>query len=411
LGWTASCSKEDDGSFFEPALWHASFSNSAAAVDKDETKKGQAMSVAGWATKEGTDRYRKRFAGTTAPDHFHQHEGLWLSSIGIGTYLGNHDDSTDELCRDAVIRTVELGANVIDSAINYRFQRGERSVGAALNELGRKGFDRSEIIVATKGGFIPFDDAPPADIRAYFTDTFVKPGIANFSDVVAGCHCMTPKYLLNQLSCSLRNLGLDCIDIYYVHNPETQLGEVTRAAFNQRLLDAFAALESAVAAGKIRRYGTATWNGYRSEPQAKDYLSLAEVVEIAEKAGGKNHHFKVVQLPFNLAMPEALTEKNQEIEGQKASAFEAAARLGIIVMSSASILQGQLAGELPPVMAEIFRDLKTNAQRALQFVRSNPGVAVALVGMKQIPHVDENLEAARVPLTPWEHYLKLFQSS
>ena len=82
-------------------------------------------------------------------------------------------------------------------------------------------------MVATKGGFIPYDGTPPKDPRSYIEQTFIKPGLAAASDIVSGCHCMTPKYLLNQLDCSLRNLDLEAIDIYYVHNPETQLGKIT----------------------------------------------------------------------------------------------------------------------------------------------------------------------------------------
>ncbi|TAK09584.1 aldo/keto reductase, partial [bacterium] len=211
--------------------------------------------------------------------------------------------------------------------------------------------------------------------------------------------------------CSRKNLDVECIDIYYVHNPETQLAEASRSEFNERLLKAFEALEGAVSAGKIRMYGTATWNGYRNDPEAKDYLSLAEVVEIAEKAGGENHHFKVIQLPFNLAMPEALTKKNQQVEGQMLSILEAAQTLGITIMCSASILQGQLSRNLPPVVGEVFAGLETDGQRSLQFVRSTPGAAVALVGMKQISHVEENLKVAQLPPVPWEQYAKLFKGS
>ncbi|MBI2985629.1 MAG: aldo/keto reductase [Deltaproteobacteria bacterium] len=369
------------------------------------------MSTPGWATEEGTASYCQRFHDRVPSDHFRLHQGLWLSSIGIGTYLGDHDAATDLLYQRAVVRTVELGSNVIDSAINYRFQRSERSIGAALKELSTKGIGRNQIVLATKGGFIPFDASPPRDVRSYFTETFVKPGIASFSDVVAGSHCMTPSYLMNQLECSLENLDAECIDIYYLHNPETQLAKVSRGEFNERLLKAFEALEGAVSAGKIRMYGTATWNGYRNDPGARDYLSLAEVVEIAKKAGGEGHHFKVIQLPFNLAMAEALTKKTQEVEGAKLSALEAAQTLGITVMCSASILQGQLSSHLPPIVIEVFHDLETDGQRSLQFVRSTPGVAVALVGMKQLAHVEENLKLAAIPPARPEQYAKLFSES
>src|ERR687885_435514 len=93
------------------------------------------MPLDGSATTEGTARYRDRFKGRAAENHFRLEQNLWLSSIGIGTYLGDWDEATDERYTQAVVRAVELGANVIDTAANYRFQRSERSIGAALEQL------------------------------------------------------------------------------------------------------------------------------------------------------------------------------------------------------------------------------------------------------------------------------------
>jgi aryl-alcohol dehydrogenase-like predicted oxidoreductase len=368
------------------------------------------MRLPGSATPEGTDRYRKRFHGKIPLEHFREAQRLWMSSIGIGTYLGNYDEATDQAYHQAVVRAVETGCNVIDSAINYRLQRSERSIGTALKELATKGYHRDEIVIATKGGFIPFDGTPPKDTRRYFEETFIKPGVALPSDLT-GSHCMTPKYLMNQLDCSLRNLDVACIDIYYVHNPETQLGAVTREEFDNRLLNAFKAMEEAVAAGKIRMYGIATWNAFRNEVSAKDYLSLAEVVALGKSAGGKNHHFKVIQLPLNLGMSEALSSINQRVDGKELTVLAAAQALDITVMCSASVLQGQLTRNLPSIISETFEGMETDGQRALQFVRSTPGVTTALVGMKQLSHVEENLRTARVAPAPWEQYSRLFQSA
>jgi aryl-alcohol dehydrogenase-like predicted oxidoreductase len=209
----------------------------------------------------------------------------------------------------------------------------------------------------------------------------------------------------------LRNLNVDCIDLYYVHNPETQLGHVARDEFNRRLRAAFEALEAAVAAGKIRMYGTATWNGYRNETGAQDHLSLVEIVALAEEVGGKDHHFKAIQLPFNMAMPEAVTVQNQEVNGHTVTLLEAAAQLGVTVICSAAILQGQLAGNLPDILARVFGGLATDAQRAIQFVRSTPGVGVALIGMKQGFHVEENLKVAELAPVTQDQYVELFQDS
>jgi len=107
-------------------------------------------------------------------------------------------------------------------------------------------------------------------------------------------------------------------------------------------------------------------------------------------------------------MTEAFTSANQEIGGEAESLLEAARRLGIYVMSSASIYQGQLARNLPPVIGGFLPGLETDAQRALQFVRSTPGVGTALVGMTRRTHVEENARLASVSPLPWEEFGKLF---
>lgn len=369
------------------------------------------MKLTGSATAQGTERYRKRFTGKIPAEHFRRAQGLWMSSIGIGTYLGNYDDATDRLYHHAVVQAVESGCNVIDSAINYRLQRSERAIGTALKDLATKGYPRDEIILASKGGFIPYDGTPPNDARQYIEERFIKPGLASPAEIIGGCHCMAPRYIINQLDCSLRNLDVERLDIYYLHNPEIQLGKITRQEFDTRLLRAFEALEAAVSGGKINLYGMATWNCFRNPADAKDYLSLADVVAMAQRAGGQEHHFKVIQLPINLGMSEALSSANQPLHGHQHTLLEAAQDLGVAVMSSASVLQGQLTRDLPPIIRDTFGGLETDGQRALQFVRSTPGVTTALVGMKQTQHVDENLQTARVAPAPWEQYSKLFQSA
>jgi len=362
------------------------------------------MSLNGCATAEGTRRYRDRLigAGAARKDHFREGlGGLALSSIGLGTYLGKHDDATDALYRDAIMQAVASGCNVIDSAINYRCQRSERAIGQALAELIRAGTcRRDEVLIATKGGFIPYDGAPPRDGYAYVQKTFVMPGIFRPSDVVADCHCMTPTYLRHQIDTSLANLELACLDVYYLHNPETQLEHVSRDEFMARMRAAFAALEEAVARGKLRLYGTATWEGYRVPTKARGHLSLEELVRLAEDVGGKDNHFKVIQLPYNLGMLEALVEKTQNLNGSAVSLLEAAKALGVYVMVSGPILQGKLARGLPAELHQVLGE-GTDAQRSLQFVRSTPGIGTALVGMKQEAHVRDNLALAkREPLLP-----------
>lgn len=366
------------------------------------------MILNGCATLEGTARYRERFQGAAAEDHFRLAQNRWLSSIGVGTYLGDADEETDQRYTEAIVRAVELGANVIDTAANYRFQRSERSIGAALRELSERGFARDEIVICTKGGYLPFDGGPPRDVRQYVEDTFVKPGLASFADIAAGAHCMTPRYLQSQLSQSLANMGLDCVDVYYVHNPESQLSEVSTAEFWQRLRAAFEFLEQSVANGKIREYGVATWNGFRAEPDADGYHSLEQMADVAKEVAGAEHHFRFIQLPFNLAMPEALFFQNQKLGDEYESVVEAARVLGITAVASGSLLQGQAARGLPEAIREPLGSLATDAQTAIQFVRSAPGITTALVGMSQREHVEENLQLVGIAPAQPDDLLSVF---
>jgi aryl-alcohol dehydrogenase-like predicted oxidoreductase len=246
-------------------------------------------------------------------------------------------------------------------------------------------------------------------MRKYYQETFFDPGIITLNDLGGGgSHCLAPKYLENQLETSLKNLRLECIDIYYLHNPEQQLDEISREEFSKRIRAAFELLEQKVAEGKIRMYGTATWNGYRQRPDDPDYLSLQELVGIAREVAGVDHHFRVIQLPYNLAMIEAFALRNQTYDGEMISTLEAALRLGIIVMTSASMLQSRLSQNLPDFISAHIHGLETDAQRAIQFVRSTPGVTTALVGMSHMAHVEENLKVAQIPPATLGDFMRLF---
>ncbi len=368
------------------------------------------MPVSGHATIEGTTRYRNRFKGRVAEHHFRRQQDLLLSSIGIGTYLGNPDAATDASYTDALVRAVQLGANVIDSAANYRFQRSERSIGAALSKLtDEHGFSREEIVICTKGGYLPFDGAPPRSVRAYVEETFVKTGIAGFEDIAGGSHCMTPAYLQNQLDQSLRNMDVECVDVYYIHNPESQLASVSVSEFYTRLRAAFELLEQNRKQGKLTTYGVATWNGFRVTPESREYHSFERMTEVAQEVGGDSHGFRFIQLPYNLAMPEALTLRNQIVNGEELSSLEAAALSSVTTVASASMLQGRVAQGMPETIRKPLGSLGTDAQTAIQFVRSSPGITTALVGMSRREHVEENLQLASIEPVGEAEFLKIFQ--
>lgn len=355
------------------------------------------------ATAEGSAAYATRFAGGAA-GHFREGLGLTVSSLGLGTYLGRDDDATDAAYRDAVVAAVSGGINVLDSAANYRFERSERAIGNALSELAARGYGRAELVLATKAGYVPSRDP-----GTYFEERIMRAGLARAEDLVAGCHCLAPGYLRHQLEASLANLGVGSVDVHYLHNPEQQLDEVAPDVFTSRVRTAFEALEAAVADGKIGVYGTATWNGYRVPSESPRALALEPLVRLAREVAGEGHHFRVVQLPFNLSMPEAFARPTQVVAGEALSLLEAARRLGVSVMTSASILQGRLAGGLPEGLGAAFPGFASDALRAIQFARSAPGVTTALVGMSRVGHVRENLAILRVPPLSPDAFAALFR--
>jgi aryl-alcohol dehydrogenase-like predicted oxidoreductase len=363
----------------------------------------------GSATPAGTLRYAARFQGRAAAGHFRQATGeLVVSSIGLGTYLGEPDAATDRSYTEAVITAVEGGINFIDSAINYRFQRSERSIGRALGLLAAKGFSRDEMVLSTKGGFLTPDGMMPNDVEAYFSREFVERGIFRPDEIVAGCHCLAPRYLADQLDRSLANLGVESVDVFYLHNPETQLTEIPIEEFRHRIAEAFRFLEQAVAEGKIGAYGLATWNSFREDPEAKEYLSLAWIEQLAREAAGPDHHLRFLQLPLNLAMTEALLRPNQVVAGRTMAIVQAARALGITLVTSAALLQGQLTQNLPAYIGRAL-GLATPSAQALQFARSVPGVTTALVGMSRVEHVRQNLELIGTEPAPRDQFLELFK--
>jgi aryl-alcohol dehydrogenase-like predicted oxidoreductase len=242
---------------------------------------------------------------------------------------------------------------------------------------------RDEVVVCTKAGFLT-PGAVPDSLRR--------------EDVVGGMHCMAPDFLADQIDRSRANLGVDAIDVFYLHNPETQLGFLDRAEFDARIRRAFAHLERLAGQGKIRWYGVATWDGFRK----KGALSLERLAEIAVEEGGLGHHFRFIQLPFNLNMVEAFVEHPESV-------LEAALRLGIVAVASATLLQTQVLAHMPGKAAQLLPGLATDAQRAIQFTRSTPGISVALVGMSRREHVAENLGVATVLPAAREDYVRLYQ--
>jgi len=335
------------------------------------------------ATVSGTQEYFRKVPISLSKQK--KIDGLAVSALGAGTYLGLSDDATDEQYLKILVEAGLGGVNIFDTAVNYRGQRSERILGKALKALDGRGFPRSSFVVGTKGGFFPCEGSPESFdeyVRVHFLDT----GIVAAQEIAAGIHCMSPAFLETQIETSLGNLQIECIDQYFLHNPEVQLRETGEEIFYKRLEKAFQLFEKKVEEKKIARYGLATWDGFR---QKKGSLQLAQALQCAKNAGGEEHHFKSIQIPFNLVMLEGISMKNQLFGKEKLSVLEAARQSKIAVMVSSPLMQGQVK----LLCSRVFESLPKEESRmiaALQFVLSTPQISTAFIGMKDLAHWMEN---------------------
>ncbi|TBR09541.1 MAG: aldo/keto reductase [Candidatus Nitrosotenuis sp.] len=349
--------------------------------------------ISGFATPDGTKKFAAQYGQVS--DNYRIVQDLTLSNVGIGTYLGNPDSQTDLLVIDAVKKSILAGINVIDTAINYRAQKAERAVGIAISDLIRDGkIARNSIFVSTKNGYVTNDGDIKEDFWEYVQREYAKPGIVKPNDISSGYHCMTIPYLEDQLNRSLKNLGLECIDLIYLHNAmEGQIQDISKEQFMKNLRDVVSLYEKKRKEGKIRYYGMATWECFRVAKDNPQYLSIYDVLQIAKEIGGENHGFRFIQLPYNLYLDQALMIKNQHANGTDTSILAASKSSGIGVFTSVPLMQGKLLG---PGVVPDFINLKPSL-KCLQFIRSTPGVLAPLVGQKTSAHVEENLEIMKIP--------------
>ncbi len=330
-------------------------------------------------------------------------DGHKLSEVGIGTYLGNSDEETDKGYFETIKKGVESGINTVDTAINYRNMKSEKIIGKVIEEVGR-----NKIFLSTKGGYLPADADFKGDVNQWIKEELIEPKIIDFSDMTPYGNILTPKYIDWSFNKSLQNLKTDYIDVYFLHNPEDQLTVRSRNEFYDKLRVVFRLLEGKVKEGKLKYYGLATWNGFRVIPEHQQYLNLIDILKIAEDVGGKNHHFKVIQLPYNIDMMEAYTLENQRINGKLLSTLEAAKELGIYTYTSATLFQGRALKQFDQRVKQLLK-VDENYLVPIQFVRSTPGVGTALIGMSKVEHLKQNLKIEEYPPLTEEEFIALFE--
>jgi aryl-alcohol dehydrogenase-like predicted oxidoreductase len=360
---------------------------------------GTFNSLDGFATPAGTKKYVEYAIQKGKPSsHFRIFDNLSLSSIGMGTYLGQPSLEDDNDIENAVYDSIKSGAlNVIDTAINYRAMKSEKSIGRALLRLIKDDIiARDEVFICTKNGYITNDgDYPRVDVMEYMQKMFISTEIIKPNDISSGYNVLNPNYIARCIDKSLVNMHLSSIDLVYIHNAfESWYEDISREEFMQMLSKVFEIYEEYRSRNKIKYYGMATWTCFRVHPNNREYLSLEETVKVAEKVGGKQHGFRFIQLPYNLMYSEAILMKNQDVGSIKnLTILEAAERLNIGVFTSIPLFQSRLLNAKIPDYA----GLTGQVEKIIQVIRSTPSVISPLIGQKKPEHVQQNIKIADVP--------------
>ncbi|MDQ5868540.1 MAG: aldo/keto reductase [Thermoproteota archaeon] len=356
--------------------------------------------VDGYATSEGTKKYVDNAINNNEilRSHFRSFEGLLLSSIGMGTYLGEPTPHDDDLVENAVYESVKSGSiNVIDTAINYRLMKSEKSIGRAIDRLVNDNIiSRNQVFICTKNGYITNDgDYSSIGMMEYIQKMFISPGLIDPSDISSGYHVLNPNYIARCIDKSLVNMRLNTIDLVYIHNAyEGWYADIGKTEFYESIAKVFQTYERYRSNNKIRYYGMATWTCFRVPQDSKEYLSLEDMIRIAEDIGGMNHGFRFIQLPYNLAYNEALFLKNQNVGSEKGlTILEACNRLNVGAFTSVPLFQTRLLNAKIPE----YSGITDQVLKLIQIIRSTPNVTAPLLGHKNPAHVNQNIRIAKIP--------------
>jgi aryl-alcohol dehydrogenase-like predicted oxidoreductase len=292
------------------------------------------VGVTGRATAEGTAAHASRHGAVLAPAAFTAlgGSGLTVSRLGFGGY--RVDDETPEHAA-ALAAALAGGVNVIDTSTNYTDGGSERCIGRVLAEaIAGARLVREAVVVVSKIGYVQGRNLRLAREREAAGRPF--PEMVKYMDGV--WHCLHPEFLADQLPRSLDRLGLASLDVCLLHNPEYFLSDAKRRhqgplaglrdEFYRRLAEAFGFFERQVAAGTLSWYGVSS-NTAAAAPDDPEATSLPRMLDAARRAGGDDHHFRVLQLPANLFESAGPLEATCE---PAATVLDCAAREGVGVL-------------------------------------------------------------------------------
>jgi len=362
------------------------------------------------ATPQATLAFAKKFSHYK--DFYIKSNSLIFSKLGLGTFVKEPYKEENYVFHyiEAVKEAINSGINHIDSASNYRYGASEKEIGIALSELGDK-VKREELIITSKGGFIQLEYPFPKNPYHWIKENILDTKLATEQDIELDQHCMTPDFLEWSCRRSLKNIGIESFDIYYLHNPEMQKLTLGKKEFYKKIEAIFKRFEKLADEGLFSSYGVAVWNGFTAENEER--ISLEKLVEIAQKVGGENHRFKYIQTPFNMGKSTIYTTPTQRVKGEECTLLQSAHRLGIGVISSSSLFQMNLFKKSFSPESGVILDesmtLKSDIELALQFVRSTPSIVSSLFGSKVPVHIKQNVQISQIKAVKKERYDLLYR--
>ncbi len=268
------------------------------------------MRIPGFATAQATRERAQRHPAIAFATL--GRSGLTCSRAGFGGYrIG----TAEPVHREALVRALRGGITLVDTSANYADGESETLVGEVLSECLRAGeLTREAMIVVTKAGYLQGKNHALSQQRRKAGNPF--PELVPYAEGLE--HCIHPEFLEDQITRSLERLGLACIDVMLLHNPEYYLGwaarqgvelQTARERYDERIQRAFAHLEKEVDRGRIRFYGVSS-NTFPAAADGRDFTSLSRVHACAQ-AVRPDHHLAVIQFPMNLFESGAALEANQ----------------------------------------------------------------------------------------------------
>ena len=339
--------------------------------------------ISGYATPAATRDYLKKRdslahnkVGTT---------GLAVSQAGFGCYRISTGVAHHE---KALRKALTEGINLIDTSANYADGGSETLVGQVLQTLiASDDLSREEIVVVSKVGYLQGQNYALSKERKQTGRPF--PELVEYGEGLG--HCIHPEFLQDQLNRSLKRLGLKTLDFYLLHNPEYYLEwackkrmplQPAREEYYRRIEAAFKYLEEEVARGRVRYYGISS-NTFPTAADQPDFTSLQTIWEIAESLESR-HHFRLLQLPFNLMEQAAVLEKNQA-GGFSVIEFARQKELGVLVNRPLNAFYNNQLFRLAEVPAFELQP-KDEIVRKIQFLsKSEKGLWMKILPSLEVP--------------------------